>query len=130
MSACRRSTRADARIGAGGAGGASKARKSVIAPWWKVFGSYRTYLPYQPYCPPLRVHRPVLTKRQPPAHDPVDEPDAHRDERHPRDDDADAECEDDEEHAKRDPQQAVPERANLPAEMRFEPRAANVAALH
>src|SRR5439155_1058637 len=47
----------------------------------------------------------------------------------PRDEDADAERGDDEQHAQPDPQRAEPERADLPAEVRLEPRAAHLAPL-
>src|SRR6185295_5259341 len=78
----------------------------------------------------LRIHRPAVAQRQPAADDPVDEPEADDAERQPRDQDADAEGRDDKEHAERDPEQAEPERAYLPAEVRFQPGAADLATLH
>jgi hypothetical protein len=84
-------------------------------------------------CQPARgsqVHRPTATERQPAANDSVHEPDADDRERQPGDENADAEGQDDEKDAETDPQQSVPEGPNLPQEMRFEPRPANLTAFH
>src|SRR6267378_4415808 len=77
----------------------------------------------------LFVHRPVIQQAEPAGGDAVDEPEADDAERDPRDEDADAERGDDEQHAQPDPQRAEPERADLPAEVRLEPRAAHLAPL-
>src|SRR2546421_10362245 len=75
------------------------------------------------------VHRSVIYQPEPAAGDAVDEPEADDAERDPRDEDADAERGDDEQHAQPDPERAEPERADLPAEVRLEPRAAHLAPL-
>src|SRR5687767_11493252 len=78
----------------------------------------------------LRVHRAAVAHRHPAADDPVDEPEPDHADGQPRDDDADAERRDDEQHAESDPEQPVPERPDLPAEVRLEPGATRLAAFH
>src|SRR5262249_2638316 len=68
--------------------------------------------------------------REPSANDAVDEPEADDRHRQPGDQDAKAERADHEQGTKPDPEEAEPERANLPAEVRFEPRATRLAALY
>src|SRR5215207_7714070 len=65
------------------------------------------------------VHQPVIVERDPATRDAVDEPQADDGEGKPRDDDADAEGHDHEQHAQRDPEQSIPERADLPPEVRL-----------
>jgi hypothetical protein len=71
---------------------------------------------------PSGVHRPSAPQPQPAAGDAIHEPQADDGERQPGDDDPDAEGDEHEQHAQADPEQAVPERPDLPLEMRIEPR--------
>src|SRR5262245_58345646 len=78
----------------------------------------------------LLVHRPAVDQPEPAARDPIDEPQPHDAERHPGYEQAHAQRGHHEEHAERHPQLPVPERADLPPEVRFEPRPARLAPLH
>src|SRR5207237_7596559 len=78
----------------------------------------------------LLVHRAAIDQPEPAFRHAVDEPKPDDHEREPGDEQADAERSHDEDQAERDPQKAPPERANLPAEVRLEPRAARLAPLH
>src|SRR5437773_11522348 len=82
------------------------------------------------YAPLRRVHRPAIDEREPAARDAVDEPESHHAQREPGDENPDAEGHHDEQKTQRHPQETEPERANLPAEVRLEPRPARLAALH
>src|SRR5438132_4458557 len=77
----------------------------------------------------LRVHRPAIPQCQPTTNDPVDEPESNETERQPRDEQADPQGYDNKEQAERHPQQAEPERTDLPPEMRLQPGAARLAPL-
>src|SRR5215217_4884962 len=77
----------------------------------------------------LRVHRPRVLEREPAAGNAIDEPDADEAEGQPGDDQADAERHHDEQAAQAHPEGSEPECADLPAEVRVEPRSARVFAL-
>src|SRR5262249_8775317 len=78
----------------------------------------------------LCVHRSAIVQPEPAARDPIDEPEPDHAERQPGDEQADAERGHDEERAERYPQQPEPERADLPPEVRLEPRTARLAPLY
>src|SRR5436309_15537842 len=77
----------------------------------------------------LNVHWPALVTRKPSTHNPIDEPDGEDAERHPCHQNADTKSEDDEQDTETHPEQPEPERSDLPAEMRLEPRPARFAPL-
>lgn len=81
-----------------------------------------------PFLPGL--HRLSCAETYPTPGNAVDEPDRNECERQPDDDDPQPERQHEEQEARNHPEQAVPEGPNLPAEVRLEPGAANVAALH
>src|SRR5215469_14248446 len=76
----------------------------------------------------LSVHRPAIAQRQPASHDPVDRPDAGGEEDGQRD--GYAHQRDEQRAADHAPEQREPERADLPAEVRLEERAARLRSLH
>src|SRR5712692_9729146 len=77
----------------------------------------------------LFVHRPVVHQPEPAARDPIDEPQPDDAERRPDDEEPEPERGHDEDPAEAHPQDPEPERADLPAEVRLDPRPAGVAPL-
>src|SRR6185369_11738230 len=73
---------------------------------------------------------PPIVQCQPSPRDPVDEPQGQETQRNPDDDEPDSQRHHHERATKARPQQSPPERANLPAEVRFQPRPSYVAPLH
>jgi len=75
------------------------------------------------------VHCPTIAKSNPATNDPVHKPESDESDREPHEDEADPKGRHDEHHAKGDPEQAEPERSDLPAKVRFKPGATSLVPL-
>jgi hypothetical protein len=75
------------------------------------------------------VHWASIAQSDPAANDAIHEPESDHTDREPHEEEADPQGRDDERPAEGDPEQSKPERANLPAKMRFKPGPASLAPL-
>ena len=73
------------------------------------------------------MHGVPVAQSYPATNDTIDEPEPDQRDWEPDEEKADPKGRDDEDHAKGHPQQPKPERANLPAKMRFKPGPTNLA---